>query len=232
MPKFLALFLLTPALYGFSCFVSGYEPCNLLGSRAVVFNGTAIKSELSEGLSPFPIQPNKAVYKITFKVDEALYGIDANSTQPVFSLDPIALETTIFVYATRLDNGQIILPSYGDCPSPFQSSIGLPERFLKYLREAKRLKLKNGALNIRAYNDFERTNGSPNIEVRIIGPVTRKGRSGPQGLIVFKDLPPGKYKVEATLGELTLVQEQTEVEVAPLSCNWFGAHLNYPRKNP
>lgn len=111
-----------------------------------------------------------------------------------------------------------------------RSFFGLQERLLKYLREAKRLKIQNGALNIRAYNDFERTNGSPNGEVRISGPVTRKSLSGPNGEIVFKDLPPSKCKVKATCGQLTLVQDLTEVEIAPLTCTWFGAHLNCPRK--
>lgn len=165
----------------------GEPPCGAIQERSVFFVG--VVAEVSNTGKGWPDgHPGfRPAFAVRYRVVEPLLGTADGEIVEVLQPDGPALGWQGFVEAYREPDGKVRAPICGRIAE---------SRLLPFLRSRRTMKPTAGtSLTVWV------TQGSGiepvRTRVRIEGPVKRSGQTDGKGHMVFRNLPPGKYAVEA-----------------------------------
>lgn len=237
--------MLTAKVWACSCFVSptGTPPCQSAWTHSAVFTGSVqeitdpgwpwvpIPSASPQTATPPPPSTSFPRRKVRFKITEVLTGLDPSQKE--------------IVIATGLGGGdcgygfqrgvEYIVYAYNQREEGLSTGICSPTRpieqaaeDLKYFRqlgntapvsEVRVTAFDPNALWLRLPNVRSQVEGMPRVQVTIDGPGGRQSATtDASGRHVFGGLPPGEYRVAASLEGYVPVTELPPVRVQAKGC--------------
>ncbi|MBL8179842.1 MAG: carboxypeptidase regulatory-like domain-containing protein [Bryobacterales bacterium] len=181
-------------------------PCGIIQPGRAYFFG--VVTEIRYTGKNWSDPSTAPMYKVRYRVEEALLGVDAGEMVTVFEPEKHSVGARVFVEAHREWNGEWRYPICGRT---------LVAGLAGFLRARLQMKPTEGT-SLTVHARLRNRESTPvRMRVRIDGPVRRAGRTNAKGEVRFGDLPPGRYSVEADRQTAGTV-ESREVTVLAQSC--------------